>query len=257
MQSSEPIVEVKNISKYFGKNKVLEDVSFSVYKNEILLIIGLSGTGKSTLLKLICGLEEPDSGQVVLKTTHIGMVFQGAALFDSLNVFDNVAFSLREHTVLAESVIHDIVKMKLEAVGLRGSEKLMPAELSGGMARRIALARAMSLDPEMMLYDEPFTGQDPISMGVLLKLIRTLNDSCGLSSVLVSHDVREVLEIADEIFLISGGEVIGHGTPAQLCKDRSPLVKQFITGEPDGPVAFRYPGAHSIETVLLRGHHAE
>ncbi len=266
------VAELDKIHFYRGPRAIFKNLDIKIRKGCITAIMGPSGTGKTTLLHLLGGLLTASSGQMQVlgeDTAHLkdqgwlnlrkrmGMLFQSGALFNDLDVFDNVAFSLREHTVLPECVIRDIVKMKLEAVGLRGSEQLMPAELSGGMARRIALARAMSLDPEMMLYDEPFAGQDPISMGVLLKLIRTLNDSCGLTSVLVSHDVHEVMEIADEIFLISGGAVIGHGSPAEIRKDASALVKQFIAGEPDGPVAFRYPGAVSIEDDFLGDAHAQ
>lgn len=263
------VVELQEVSFYRGERVIFNQISMPVQRGKITAIMGPSGTGKTTLLHLIGGLLQPKAGQVHILgqntakwsgrnwlTTRkkIGMLFQSGALFIDLNVFDNVAYPLREHTALSESAIHDIVKMKLEAVGLRGAEALMPSELSGGMARRTALARAIALDPEIMLYDEPFTGQDPISMGVLLTLIRTLNDSLGLSSILVSHDVNEVLEIADEVFIVGGGMVIGRGTPAQIRKDKSPLVKQFIGGEPDGPVAFRYPSL-PLEEDFLGGPH--
>jgi phospholipid/cholesterol/gamma-HCH transport system ATP-binding protein len=227
--------------------------------------MGPSGTGKTTLLHLIGGLLTADSGSVHVfdenpkELSHkrlfalrrrMGVLFQTGALFTDLNVFDNVAYPLREHTGLVESAIRDIVLMKLEAVGLRGAEFLMPSELSGGMARRVALARAIALDPEIMLYDEPFTGQDPISLGVLLKLIRTLNDALGLTSVLVTHDVQEALSIADYVYIISGGRVIGQGTPAEIKQDTSPLVLQFIKGAPDGPVAFRYPSKSLVADFL-------
>lgn len=231
--------------------------------------MGPSGTGKTTLLHLIGGLLQPQTGSLSLFGTstknfsntawlnarkRMGMLFQSGALFMDLNVFDNVAYPLREHTHLSESMICDIVKMKLEAVGLRGAETLMPSELSGGMSRRAALARAISLDPEIMLYDEPFTGQDPISMGVLLKLIKTLNETLGLTSIIVSHDVHEVLDIADEVFILSGGEIIGKGSPAAIRKNTSPMVKQFIHGEADGPVAFRYPAPPLAQDFLGEQH---
>lgn len=249
-------VEFKGVSFARGKHKVFNHINISIPKGKVTAVMGPSGTGKTTMLHLIGGLIRANRGEVnVLGTTlgqlrrsalfdlraRMGMLFQSGALFTDLNVYDNVAYSLREHTQLPDAAIHDIVLMKLEAVGLRGAEKLMPAELSGGMARRVALARAIALDPEIMLYDEPFTGQDPISMGVLVKLIRTLNDTLGLTSVLVSHDVKEVLSIADYAYIISGGEVIGHGTPHELKEHQSPLVHQFVAGEADGPVAFRYP----------------
>ncbi len=227
--------------------------------------MGPSGTGKTTLLHLIGGLLKPQGGDLRVFDTdtaalsgkawlglrkRMGMLFQSGALFMEMTVYDNVAFPLREHTKLPESMISDIVKMKLEAVGLRGAEGLMPSELSGGMARRVALARAIALDPDMMLYDEPFTGQDPISMGVLLKLIKVLNDTLGLTSILVSHDVHEVLDIADDVFIVSNGELIGSGTPAEIRENHSPMVKQFIHGEVDGPVAFRYPARDLREDFM-------
>ncbi len=266
------VAELDKIHFYRGERAIFKNLNMQIRQGRITAIMGPSGTGKTTLLHLLGGLLMPSSGtlHVLGQNTQklrnrdwldlrkrMGMLFQSGALFNDLSVFDNVAFSLREHTALPECVITDIVKMKLEAVGLRGSEHLMPVELSGGMARRIALARAMSLDPEMMLYDEPFAGQDPISMGVLVKLIRTLNDSCGLTSILVSHDVHEVLEIADDVFIISGGEVIGQGTPAEIRKDASALVRQFIAGEPDGPVAFRYPDAVSVKDDFLGSGYAK
>ncbi len=266
------VAELAQVDFCRGERPIFKKLNMQIQRGKITAIMGPSGTGKTTLLHLLGGLLMPQSGEIKVLgqatrglgrsgwlklRKRMGMLFQSGALFNDLNVFDNVAFSLREHAHLPEEAICDIVKMKLEAVGLRGSECLMPAELSGGMARRVALARGISLDPELMLYDEPFVGQDPISMGVLLKLIRTLNDSCGLTSILVSHDVHEVLEIADEIWIISGGTVIGQGTPGEIRKDHSALVKQFIAGEPDGPVAFRYPGAVSIEEDFLGGRHVQ
>lgn len=231
--------------------------------------MGPSGTGKTTFLQLLGGLLKPHAGDLAIFNTstrnlpekgwldlrkRMGMLFQSGALFNDLNVFDNIAFPLREHTRLAEPMIRDIVKMKLEAVGLRGAETLMTTELSGGMSRRVALARAIALDPAIMLYDEPFTGQDPISMGVLLKLIKTLNDVLGLTSILVSHDVHEILEIADEVFILANGELIGQGTPEEIRQNQSALVKQFIHGEPDGPVAFRYPAKVDLKTDFMDQH---
>jgi phospholipid/cholesterol/gamma-HCH transport system ATP-binding protein len=178
------------------------------------------------------------------------MLFQTGALLTDLSVYENVAFPLREHTALPESLVRDIVLMKLEAVGLRGARELMPQELSGGMARRVALARAIALDPMMILYDEPFTGQDPISMGTLVRLIRTLNDTLGLTSVVVSHDVQETASIADYVYVLSGGRVVGEGTPEEIGKGASPWVKQFMDGEPDGPVPFHYPAAPYADDLL-------
>jgi phospholipid/cholesterol/gamma-HCH transport system ATP-binding protein len=262
-------VEFNNVNFARGKRKVFNHINIRIPQGKVTAIMGPSGTGKTTLLHLIGGLLHANHGEVTVLGSKLnqmkrndlfdlrarmGMLFQSGALFTDLNVYDNVAYSLREHTRLPESAIHDIVLMKLEAVGLRGAEKLMPAELSGGMARRVALARAIALDPEIMLYDEPFTGQDPISMGVLLKLIRTLNDSLGLTSVLVSHDVKEVLSIADYAYIISNGDVIGEGTPEQLKAHASALVHQFIAGEPDGPVAFRYPAPPLTQDFLRVAH---
>jgi phospholipid/cholesterol/gamma-HCH transport system ATP-binding protein len=264
-QFANSAVEFKHVSFLRGSRKIFDQIDINIPRGKVTAIMGPSGTGKTTLLHLIGGLLTCDQGEVTVLGSDInqirrgalfdlrarmGMLFQSGALFIDLNVYDNVAYALREHTGLPESAIHDIVLMKLEAVGLRGTEQLMPAELSGGMARRVALARAIALDPEIMLYDEPFTGQDPISMGVLLKLIRTLNDALGLTSILVSHDVQEVLEIVDYAYIISGGRVIGEGVPEQLKNHASPLVQQFVTGAPDGPVAFRYPAPSLAQDFL-------
>ncbi len=264
-----PFIECRQLSFYRGERAIFKSLDLEIKQGKISAIMGPSGTGKTTLLHLLGGLLKPNSGKLTVFDTpthnlsnnawlslrkRMGMLFQSGALFIDLNVFDNVAFPLREHTKLSASMIHDIVKMKLEAVGLRGAENLMPSELSGGMSRRVALARAIALDPAVMLYDEPFTGQDPISMGVLLKLIKTLNDVLGLTSILVSHDVHEVLAIADEVFIISNGTLIGSGTPTEIRKNKSPMVKQFIHGEADGPVAFRYPAIDLRTDFLEAGH---
>lgn len=263
------IVECHALSFYRGEHAIFESLDLKIKQGAITAIMGPSGTGKTTLLHLIGGLLQPDSGTLSVFDTptqglkdqdwlrlrkRMGMLFQSGALFIDLNVFDNIAYPLREHTALSETMISDIVKMKLEAVGLRGTEKLMPSELSGGMARRAALARAIALDPAMMMYDEPFTGQDPISMGVLIKLIKTLNDTLGLTSIIVSHDVPEVLDIADEAYILSGTEIIGQGTSAEIRKNNSPRVRQFIHGEPDGPVAFRYPAPPLKQDFLGDSH---
>lgn len=264
------VVEVSDLAFYRAERPIFQNLNLSIQKGKITAVMGPSGTGKTTLLHLIGGLLRPHQGvlRILGEDTarcsssawlnlrkKMGMLFQSGALFIDLNVFDNVAFPLREHTTLPESAISDLVKMKLEAVGLRGAECLMPSELSGGMARRAALARAIALDPQIMLYDEPFSGQDPISMGVLLTLIRTLNDTLGLSSILVSHDVTEVMALADEIFIIAGGQVIGRGTPQAIKEDPSPLVRQFIQGQPDGPVPFRYPSKKSLQADFLGESH--
>lgn len=233
-------------------------MNMQVQRGKLTAIMGPSGIGKTTLLKLIGGQLKPDSGNILFDGQNIpalsrtelyqarkkiSMLFQSGALFTEMTVFDNVAFPLREHTKLSESLIRRIVLMKLEAVGLRGARDLMPAELSGGMARRAALARAIALDPELIMYDEPFAGQDPISMGVIVRLIRELNNALGLTSVVVSHDVTEVMSIADYVYVVADKTVIGQGTPDQLRQDPSPLVQQFLRGEADGAVPFHYKAA--------------
>jgi len=227
--------------------------------------MGPSGTGKTTLLRLVGGQLKPERGEILLDGQDVskfkrkalfdarkkmGMLFQSGALFSDLSVYENVAFPLREHTDFSEEIIRDIVYMKLQAVGLRGARELMPAELSGGMTRRVALARTIALDPELILYDEPFAGQDPIAMGVLVQLIRLLNDALGLTSVLVSHDINESLSICDHAVILADGVVIGEGSPADLKKSDSPLVRQFLNGLPDGPVPYHYP-ASDYQSDLL------
>lgn len=236
--------------------RIFDGVSLDIPRGRITAIMGPSGTGKTTLLKLIGGQLRPESGRILVDGQNVpslrkrdlyrmrermGMLFQSGALFTDLSVFENVAFPLRVHTALPEDMIRDIVLMKLEAVGLRGASRLMPAELSGGMTRRVALARSIALDPELIMYDEPFTGQDPIAMGVLVKLIRDLNSSMGLTSVLVSHDVPESLSICHFACIVADGKVIGQGTPDELRNHPSERVQQFLEGKPDGPVPFHYP----------------
>lgn len=231
----------------------------------ITAIMGPSGTGKTTLLKLIGGQLLPSKGKVVidgndvhrLRTADLyalrkrmGMLFQSGALLTDLTVFENVAYPLREHTKLSEAMIRELVLLKLNAVGLRGASELMPSELSGGMARRVAMARAIALDPMMIMYDEPFTGQDPISMGVLVKLIKTLNDALGLCSIVVSHDVPETLSIADYVYIISAGKVVAQGTPADMRESDSRWLRQFIDGEADGPVPFHFAAPDLMQHLL-------
>ncbi|MCL1048677.1 phospholipid ABC transporter ATP-binding protein MlaF [Shewanella abyssi] len=264
-QNPNSLVEIHNMAFSRGSHVIYENISLSIPKGKVTAIMGPSGIGKTTLLKLIAGQLTPDQGKVLFDGTDVhqcsrsqlfalrkrmSMLFQSGALFTDINVFDNVAFALREHSGLPEDIIRHIVLMKLEAVGLRGAAKLMPSELSGGMQRRAALARAIALEPEIILYDEPFAGQDPISMGVLVKLIRELSDTLNLTSVVVSHDVEEVLGIADYVYVLADKRIIAHGTPEELRAADNPQLKQFIGGEPDGPVPFHYPAADYKKELL-------
>lgn len=263
---SKNLVEIKNLSFAHNDHLVFDEVNINIERGKITAIMGPSGAGKTTLLKLIGAQLRPTAGQIIVEGVDIhqlkpadiyqmrrkmGMLFQSGALFTNLSVFENVAFPLREHTKLSDELIRDLVLMQLETVGLRGARDLMPSELSGGMARRVALARALALDPQLMMYDEPFTGQDPITMGVLVKLIKHLNDILGLTSVIVSHDVAETASIADYIYVIADGSIIGQGNPEQLMAEKSPFVKQFWHGLPDGPVPFRYPAVSYCEDLQL------
>jgi len=267
MESSAYITLTDVVFSRSGR-RIFDGVSLQIPRGKITAIMGPSGTGKTTLLKLIGGQLKPDSGEVMVAGQPVpklnrkalyrlrekmGMLFQSGALFTDLSVYENVAFPLREHTRLPEDMIRDIVLMKLEAVGLRGARELMPAQLSGGMTRRVALARSIALDPELIMYDEPFTGQDPIAMGVLVKLIRDLNSSMGLTSVLVSHDVPESLSICHYACIVADGKVIGEGTPDQLREHPSEQVQQFLNGQPDGPVPFHYPVAEAAADFGLTG----
>jgi phospholipid/cholesterol/gamma-HCH transport system ATP-binding protein len=268
VDSQNSLVSVRNLSFSRGNKKIFNNIFLDFERGKITAIMGPSGTGKTTLLKLIGGQLIPEQGSITvdgqnvhkLRRTELynlrkrmGMLFQSGALLTDMNVFDNVAFPLREHTSLTESMIRTLVLMKLQAVGLRGARNLMPNELSGGMARRIALARAIALDPMMILYDEPFTGQDPISMGALVHLIKSLNNTLGLTSIIVSHDVRETSAIADYIYLISEGHCVDHGTPGQIQKSASEWVQQFMTGAADGPVHFHYPAKDYVDDLLSSG----
>lgn len=250
-------IEIRNVCFARDERYIFDRISLTIPRGKITAIMGPSGSGKTTLLRLISAQLTPASGEVLidgvinihkLRRTELyalrrtmGMLFQSGALFTNLNVFENVAFPLREHTHLTTEMIHDLVLMQLETVGLRGAAQLMPSSLSGGMARRVALARALVFNPKLMLYDEPFTGQDPITMGVLVKLIKHVNDILGLTSIIVSHDVAETASIADYVYVIADGRIIGAGTPEQVLHDESPWVQQFIQGLPDGVVPFHYP----------------
>ncbi|MEW6445373.1 MAG: ABC transporter ATP-binding protein [Pseudomonadota bacterium] len=261
------LIEVRNLSFRRGSRVIFDGLDLTVERGSVAAIMGPSGTGKTTLLKLIGGQLRPDRGEVLVDGRNVhalsrkelfelrkrmGMLFQHGALLTDLSVFENVAFPLREHTRLPESMIRDLVLMKLNAVGLRGARDLMPAELSGGMARRVALARAIALDPWLVMYDEPFTGQDPITLGVLVRLIRGLNDALGLTSLLVSHDVAEAVSIADQVFVLAGGRVVASGTPDEVNRSDSPWVRQFMRGLPDGPAPFQYPAATLADDFLGR-----
>jgi phospholipid/cholesterol/gamma-HCH transport system ATP-binding protein len=256
--TSNALIEIEHVTfGYDASRKILDDVSLSFGRGKVTAILGGSGCGKTTLLRLIGGVHAVDQGSIrfdgeAVDTRNpdmlfrlrrrLGMLFQFGALFTDLSVFENVAFPLREHTDLDETMIRDIVLMKLNAVGLRGAAPLRISEISGGMARRVALARAMALDPELLLYDEPFTGLDPIAMGVTANLIRKLNDATGATSLVVSHDVQECFAICDYAYIMaSPGHVIAHGRPEELSASTDPQVRQFIRGEPDGPVPFHYP----------------
>ena len=259
------LIEVKNLTFKRGSRVIYDNLNLQVQKGKITAIMGPSGIGKTTLLKLIGGQLMPERGEILFDGQDIcrlsnrelyevrkrmGMLFQSGALFTDLSTFDNVAFSIREHTRLPESLIRQIVLMKLEAVGLRGAAELMPSELSGGMARRAALARAIALDPDLIMFDEPFTGQDPISMGVIVSLIKRLNEALNLTSIVVSHDVQEVLSIADYAYIIADKHVIAEGTSKQLLQSRDPQVVQFLNGEADGPVKFHYPAGNYVEELF-------
>lgn len=261
-----PLIEIRNLTFRRGERVIFEDVSLDIPRGALVAIMGPSGTGKTTLLKLIGGQLRPDAGEILFDGINVhhlpkralfelrkrmGMLFQHGALLTGLSVFENVAFPLREHTRLPEDMIRDLVLMKLNAVGLRGARDLMPAQLSGGMARRVALARALIMDPCFVMYDEPFTGQDPITLGVLLRLIRKLNDALGLTSLLVSHDVAEATSIADYVYVLAEGRVVAQGHPQQVQQSDSAWVRQFLQGLPDGPVPFHYP-APSLEQDFLQ-----
>ncbi len=265
--AADNLVEISGVSyAYDSRRPVLTGIDMVIPRGKVVAIMGISGSGKTTLLRLIGGVLKPTQGRVKVdgQLTHaldreglyrmrrrMGLLFQFGALFTDLSVFDNVAFQMREHTDLPEAMIHDIVMMKLHAVGLRGAHRLMPSELSGGMARRVALARAIALDPMLIMYDEPFTGLDPISLGVIRNLVRKLNDALGLTSIVVTHDVQEALDIVDYVYYLSQGVMVAHGTPDEMRASKDPRVRQFVWGEADGPVAFQYPSRDFSEELEL------
>ena len=257
----ESLVELQNLTFGYGERVILDNISLTVPRGKVTALMGASGGGKTTILRLIGGQNKAQQGQLLfdgedvtsMNQTQIyaarrrmGMLFQFGALFADLSVFENVAFPLREHTNLPDAMIRDIVLMKLNAVGLRGARDLMPSEVSGGMARRIALARAIALDPELVMYDEPFSGLDPISLGTAARLIRQLNDSMGLTSIFVSHELEQTFAIADHVIILANGKIATQGTPEQVRQSNDPLVYQYVNALPDGPVRFHYPGV-SVE----------
>ena len=264
-RESQSLVEIRGLRFGRGARLIFEGVDIDIPRGKVTAIMGPSGTGKTTLLKLIGGQLRPQAGRVLVDGQDVhalrrgelyalrkrmGMLFQTGALLTDLDVFDNVAFPLREHTRLPEAMIRDLVLMKLQAVGLRGARDMSPSELSGGMARRVALARAIALDPMMIMYDEPFTGLDPISKGAIVELIHKINEALGVTSIVVSHDVQETASISDYIYVLSGGKVVGQGAPQALMESDSAWVRQFMQGLPDGPVPFHYPASDYAEDLL-------
>lgn len=262
------LVEFHDVAFGYGARAILDGVSFSVPRGKVTALMGASGGGKTTVLRLIGGQLRAQRGEVLVNGQDIGklgsdalyaarrrmgMLFQFGALFTDMSVFDNVAFPLREHTALSESLIRDIVLMKLDAVGLRGARQLMPSEVSGGMARRVALARAIALDPDLVMYDEPFAGLDPISLGTAARLIRQLNDTLGLTSIVVSHDLEETFRIADHVIILANGGIAAQGRPEEVRRSEDPLVHQFVNALPEGPVHFHYP-AVAIEDDFGNAH---
>ena len=266
--AQENLIEISGVDFSYGRQPVLTGIDMAIPRGKVVAIMGVSGSGKTTLLRLIAKVVTATRGEVKVAgkvvndldqqsvfdlRRRMGMLFQFGALFTDLTVYDNVAFQMREHTDLSERMIRDLVLMKLHAVGLRGAHRLMPSELSGGMARRVALARAIALDPMLVMYDEPFTGLDPISLGVIGNLIRRLNDALGATSIVVTHDVQEALELVDYVYYLSDGRIVARGTPEEMRNSTDPLVRQFVYGEADGPVPFQYP-SRDFATDLKLAH---
>ena len=266
---TEIAVELSDVSFGYDKRRpVLTGIDMQIPRGKVVAIMGGSGCGKTTILRLIGGQLRPQSGRVIVAGQNvreldrdelyalrrkIGMLFQFGALFTDLSVFENIAFPLREHTELPDELVRDLVLMKLNAVGLRGAHQLRPSELSGGMGRRVALARAIALDPMLVMYDEPFAGLDPISLGVVGQLIRKMNDALGITSVVVTHDIYESLKIVDYIYFVSAGRIVAKGTPQEVKASSDPFVRQFVDGEPDGPVPFHYPASALAEEFARAG----
>ena len=265
--SSDTLVKISDLSFAYNSRTVLSGINMEIPRGKVVAIMGASGCGKTTTLRLIGGQLKPSRGEVRVdgQVVHrlnsnglyqlrrrMGMLFQFGALFTDMSVFDNVAFQMREHTDLPEPLIHDLVLLKLHAVGLVGARRLMPAELSGGMARRVALARATALDPMLIMYDEPFAGLDPISLSVIGELIRSLNDALGASSIIVTHDIQESLKIVDYVYFVSEGKIVAEGTVAEIKASKAPYVHQFIWGEAEGPVPFHYPAQPYREEIMTQ-----
>jgi phospholipid/cholesterol/gamma-HCH transport system ATP-binding protein len=266
MENSTKLVEIRDLHFAYGPRTVLRGVDLAIERGKVVAILGTSGSGKSTLLQLIAGSLRPSRGQVTVMGEDVhaldtaglyalrrkmGMMFQRGGLFSDLTTFDNVAFPIREHTLLTEALVHDLVLMKLNAVGLRGAQRLMPGELSGGMSRRVALARAVALDPPLMIYDEPFAGLDPITLNVIYNLIRTLNDALGSTSIVVTYDVHEAVKLADYLYILAEGRIVGHGPTAEMVASADPFVHQFLHAEPDGPVRFHFPARGIAQDLEL------
>jgi phospholipid/cholesterol/gamma-HCH transport system ATP-binding protein len=268
MASPENLVEVRDLHFAYGRRAVLKGIDLDITRGKVTAILGTSGSGKTTLLQLMGGSLKPARGTVEVcewkvneltpaelytMRRQIGFMFQKGGLFSDLSVFENVAFPLREHTRLPEPLIHDLVLMKLNAVGLRGAQRLMPNELSGGMSRRVALARAIALDPPLIIYDEPFAGLDPITLNVVCNLIRTLNDSLGATSVVVTYDVHEATKLADYLYILGEGVIAAHGPTQEMVESQDPFVHQFLHAEPDGPVRFHFPARPIVQDLELAG----
>jgi phospholipid/cholesterol/gamma-HCH transport system ATP-binding protein len=264
MNATDNLVEIRGLRFAYGKRPILKGIDLDIPRGKVVAILGASGSGKSTLLQLIGGLLRPAAGTVMVRGKSVpdldqhelqalrkrmGMMFQKGGLFTDLTVFENVAFPIREHSRLPEDMVHDLVIMKLNAVGLRGAQSMKPSELSGGMGRRVALARAIALDPDLIIYDEPFAGLDPITLNVICNLIRKLNDALGATSVVVTYDVREALSLADYLYLLNDGAIVGHGPTREMVDSPDPFVHQFLHAEPDGPVRFHFPARPFAEEL--------